>query len=289
MKISIGSEVAKRSTGLPIAQAAPIIKEVGFDGIDYSFCDYPQTFEWLTSDAAYDMMLNDMQSVVDAGLELPQCHLPYAPGDVIFESGDVYLSHFLPIYLRCIEIAGKAGCPVAVIHLYFEDDAEKTFETNVAMIRKMLPALRENNVILAIENIYGGGSKYLDSHITKAGDIMRYITEINDPHVGVCLDVGHAMITHNDPVTMVPQFGKHLTALHIHSTARHDNHSIPGTNPRWLDKVNYDALSKALYDVGYSGSYNLEVGHYYAPPAAGKLFLQLAAVVARHYADLTGL
>jgi hypothetical protein len=44
-----------------------------------------------------------------------------------------------------------------------------------------------------------------------------------------------------------------------------------------------------LHDIHYTGTYNLEVAYCFAPPAAGKPFLQLAAVVAQHYAGLTGL
>ncbi len=289
MKISLSSHVAELSAGsTDFGVVAAAMKAAGFDAIDFSMCDYGRPMEWLATEDAFHTITADMAAVKAAGIEIGQCHLPYLPSDVpcTFEA---YTSRMLPLFQNCLRMCGAAGCPIAVIHLYFEDDAEKTFEANVSLIRELMPLLYENNVTLAIENIYAGGSRYLDAHVTKADDMLRYMEAFNDPHVALCLDVGHAIISKNDPIDMVYRFGRHLVATHIHSTGRHDNHTIPGTNPKWLDPVDYDALSKALGDIGYTGTYNLEVGHYYSSPAAGKLFLQLAAVVARHYGDRTGL
>ena len=289
MKISLASHAAELATGKSgFGPAAAAMKSAGFDAIDFSLCDYDRPMEWLATEDAFRTIVADMEAVKAAGIEIGQCHLPYLPSDVR-RSRTEYVAELLPLYENCLRMCGAAGCPIAVIHLYFEDDADATFEANVAMLRALLPLLRENNVTLAIENIYAGGSKYLDSHITTADDILRYVETINDPHVAVCLDVGHAIISKNDPIYMVYRFGHHLVTTHIHSTGRHDNHTIPGSNPYWLDPVNYTALSKALHDVQYTGTYNLEVGYCFAPSDAGMPFLQLAAAVARHFAGLTGL
>ncbi len=288
MKISLASHAAELAVGSSdFAVVGTALKEAGFEAIDFSLCDYGRPMEWLATEDAFRTIVRDMEAVKAAGLEIGQCHLPYVPSNTP-HSFEEYMSILRPLYKNGLRICGAVGCPVAVIHLHFEDDAEKTFEANVSLIRELMPLLYENNVTLAIENIYAGGSKYLDSHVTRAEDMMRYVDTFHDPHVALCLDVGHAIISRNNPIDMVYRFGRHLVATHIHSTGRHDNHTIPGTNPRWLDPVDYDALSKALGDIGYTGTYNLEVGFCYALPAAGKPFLQLAAVVARHYADRTG-
>lgn len=291
MKISLSSQpaFAAAGQGWNPAAAAAILKASGFDAVDFSMCEYGRDTDWLAGDEAYRTMVCDMQAMQAAGIEVTQCHLPYVPGDVVFDDGAAYVTEYLPVYENCLKACGAVGCPVAVIHLYFEADAHRTFAANMSMLRTLLPLLQENNVVLAIENIYAGGSKYLDSHVTTADDILRYVETVNDPHVAVCLDVGHAIITKNNPVDMVYRFGRHLVATHIHSTGRHDNHAIPGGHAKWLDPVNYEALSKALHDIGYTGTYNLEVAYNYVPADAGKPFLMLAAAVARHYAALTGL
>ena len=294
MKISIGSNAAKRATGsgMDVGAAAIVLKEVGFDGIDFSMCEYPQNQAWLSSETAYRTIVADMEAVKDAGIELAQCHLPYEYTTPI-TCADDYMNYFLPIYKNCLRACGAAGCPIAVIHLYSEDDADNTFNANMALIEELLPVLQENNVILAIENCYGynaaGPVQYTDCHVTTADDIMRYVETINDPHVAVCLDVGHAAVTRNNPIKMVLRFGEHLVATHIHSTAKQDNHNIPGTNPAWLERVKWEDLSAALSEVRYQGFYNLEVGFYNLPVLVGEAYLRFAAAVARTYADITEL
>ncbi len=289
MKISLASHAAEMAAGTSdFGVVGAAMKEAGFDAIDFSMCDYDRPMEWLGTDDAFRTIVRDMNAVKAAGIEIGQCHLPYLPSD-IRKTPEEYVEILLPLYKNCLRMCGAAGCPIAVIHLYFEEDADATFNANIAMLRALLPLLREHNVTLAIENIYAGGSQYLDSHITAPDDILRYVETINDPHIAVCLDVGHAIISKNDPIYMVYRFDRHLVAMHIHSTGRHDNHTIPGSNPYWLDPVNYKALSKALHDVQYAGTYNLEVNYCFAAPDAGKPYLQLAAAVARHFAGLTGL
>jgi sugar phosphate isomerase/epimerase len=294
MKISIGTNAGKRATGsgMDVGAAAVVLKEVGFDGVDFSMCEYPQTLEWLSSETAYTTIVSDMQSVLDAGLELSQCHLPYEFG-VPVNCPEDYMNYFMPIYKNCLRACGAAGCPIAVIHLYNEADADRTFETNKALIEELLPVLHENNVILAIENCYNysasGPVQYFGCNVTTADEIMRYVELFDDPHVAVCLDVGHAAVTRNNPIKMVHRFGKHLVCLHIHSTAKQDNHCIPGTNPAWLERVKWEDFSAALSEIGYTGTYNLEVGFYNLPPLVGEAYLRFAAAVARAYADITDL
>lgn len=294
MKISIGSNAAKRSTGsgMDVGAAAAVVKRIGFDGIDFSMCEYPQNQEWLSSETAYRTIVSDMEAVKATGLELSQCHLPYEFG-VPVNCADDYMNYFMPIYKNCLRACGAAGCPIAVIHLYNEADADVTRATNMALLRELLPILQESNVILAIENCYGysatGPVQYFDCNMTTADDMMYYVEAMQDDHIGICLDVGHAAVTRNNPIKMVRRFGKHLVCTHIHSTAKQDNHSIPGSNPSWLERVKWPEFSAVLAEVGYTGTYNLEVGFYDLPVSTGEAFLQFACAVARAFADLTGL
>ena len=93
---------------------------------------------------------------------------------------------------------------------HFEEDAKNTFEGNVATISKLLPYLEKYQITLAIENIYGGGDSYLDCHISKAEDIMKYIEYFNHPLIGTCIDTGHTVCTKCNTLEMARTYGKHL-------------------------------------------------------------------------------
>lgn len=288
MKLSTSLDTAKNALHTADdAAAAKVLKELGFDGVDFSFCGYDAgTF---LSDETREKLLGQAAAIRAAGLDFCQCHLPYLPGDRVIPGGyQGFEDCFLPMYIRCLEICGEIGCHIAVIHLYFEDDAEATFRGNVAMITKMMPYLEKYGITLAIENIYGGGDAYLDCHISCAADIMRYVEHFNSPLVGVCLDTGHAVCCRQDTLEMARTFGKSLTALHINASSGRDSHLIPGSLLKWIDYNDYEELSAVLKGNGYKGAYNLEItaGRYPAEANVGLPFLQIAAGVGRYYAGL---
>ena len=49
--------------------------------------------------------------------------------------------------------------------------------------------------------------------------------------------------------------------------------------------MDYHALSQALKEIGYAGSYNLEVAVGHSSPAAAAAYYQYAAAIARSLAD----
>lgn len=293
MDISYGLGTASRGLGLGTAQAAQIMKEIGFDGVDFGFCEFGSV-AFGGTDAAKELYLQRYADVEKAGLKVCQSHLHYLPGHIWGEGlYQKFEDEYLPAYINSIETCGEIGCPVAVIHLYFEDSKEATFNGNVALISKLLPYLEKNNVKLAIENIFKGGDegplRYSDCHITLADDIMEYVDKLNHPLVGVCLDTGHAVATNQNVFEMIKKYGKHLVALHMNSNAGRDMHLLPGTLASWLDPNDYGEVSRALKEIGYSGAYNLEIGcgeNWPNKPMSGVYYLQLVYAVASGYARL---
>lgn len=288
MKISIGFETAKALFPDDMERAANEIKKAYFDGVDLGICETP--LEQVFTDRWTDEIKRQASIVRNAGLEIVQCHLHYQPSHEMLGDGSyaAFEEVFLPVWKKEIQLCGEIGCPIAVVHLFFGDDPQNTFDGNIILLKKLLPKLQEHKVTLAIENIYGWGEEYGDCGVSTAEQIMRYIEIFDSEYIGACLDPGHAVCTGKDAVHMAKSFGKYLKATHINSSSGRDTHLFPGTLPAWIDPTDFSDLSKVLKEIGYTGAYNLEVssGRYPYAPEIGKAYLALAAQIAKSYAEI---
>ena len=234
----------------------PIFKEIGFYGIDISFPNW-ENREYILSEKFESDFLARFQKIEESDLKVTQTHLTYYPGHlqpIGDGSYEAYEEFILPILLREIELTAKMNCRVAVAHMYFRGTPEECRERNLRLIKKLLPKLQENNVILAIENTYGMG--YSASCLSTAEDILYYIDYFKNEHIGACLDVGHAVTLNLDPIAMIKTLGRAIKAVHLHS-------NVPGKDlhlPPMLTKgVDWIGIYEALIRVGYSGSFNMEI------------------------------
>lgn len=237
----------------------PKVKNAGFSGVDFSFADYSLRDYILTNEYT-DCVLEKYQLLQNEGLCVAQTHLSLYPshiaplGDGTYKPFEEYM---LPILLKEIELTAKINCRTAVIHLYFESDAEKSRKGNIALIEKLLPALKKYNVILSIENIYAANRG--DAHLSTAEDLLYYVDYFKSEYLGICLDTGHAVVLGQNPVAMLEKIGSKLTALHIHTTVLPDDmHLIPNT-VHWEEKIDWEEFSRELMKTDYRGTFNMEV------------------------------
>jgi sugar phosphate isomerase/epimerase len=79
------------------------------------------------------------------------------------------------------------------------------FDYIVKIIRNALPALKENNIVLALENY----------ERLKASDFARIIEKIGSDHVGICLDSVNSMGGGEGLETVVEMLGPMTVNLHI--------------------------------------------------------------------------
>ena len=249
MKISVGD--------MNIEEIYPEIKKIGFKGFDIGFPVYNDR-EKILSDDFEDLMLKKYEDIKSAGLEVCQTHLTYYPGraeplgDGTYKDFEDYM---LPIFIKEIEIVAKMNCRVAVIHLYFHKSREISREGNIELIKKLLPVLEKNDVVLAIENVYG--PEYGDIHLSTAEDLLYYTDYFKSDYLGVCLDAGHAVVRRQNPIEMLKKINNNLKALHLHSTVPGVDLHLPPyfiiNGVDWLEF--YDVLSK----INYNGTFNMEI------------------------------
>lgn len=258
------------------------MREIGFDGVDLYL-----PLEATETDSFFDDYMLKYKEIADAGLAVSQTHLPYWPSHYPPIGNGEYQDFedkMLPSFIKSIELTKKMNCKTAVIHLYFEADRERSQKGNIQLISKLLPVLEANDVVLAIENIYA--LNYSDGHLSNAEDLLFYTKHFNNPHVGICLDTGHAVIRGENPLDMLKSVADDLAALHIHTTTPGmDLHALPYFSS-YEEKIDWEEFIKTLKNTKYSGSFNLEL---FAPVQIGKKgvedFYKLSYTVAKNLID----
>lgn len=78
--------------------------------------------------------------------------------------------------------------------------------------------------------------------------------DLDAPHIGICLDFGHAFLMGDVP-DIVESIAEHLFTTHVHDNKRKsDDHLVP-----FEGKIDWDAALMSMQKVGYDGTYMMEV------------------------------
>jgi len=119
-------------------------------------------------------------------------------------------------YTRNIELAGELGAKILVVHPFrhqllkphrYEETAGYR-DWQVEFFGGLLPQLEKTGVKLAIENLCETGPRVMS----------EVLDRLASPLVGACMDVGHANIFSEVPLTeWLPGLGAHLCYLHLHN------------------------------------------------------------------------
>ena len=183
------------------------------------------------------------------GIFCNQSHAPFP----------VFCPEIRDLLKRAIECTAEAGGKICVIH----PDNNKTAEENAEMYLELLPFAKACGVKMATENMWNW-DKVKDcvepAACSHHDDFLAHVLAVNDPYLVACVDVGHAEMRGlgTSAPKMIRTLGKHVGALHLHDVdLRLDLHQIP-----FSQKVDFDAVIKALCDVDYQGDMTLEASGY---------------------------
>ncbi len=126
---------------------------------------------------------------------------------------------------------------------------EQCWERSIAEIRKVIPLAEELGVVIAIENVW-------NDFITKEGEALRYLEEINSPWVKWHFDIGN-IIYYGEPIDWIKKLGKRISRLHIKEYSRDlamKKGRGAGFKAKFLEGANnWPGIMKALDEVGYEG------------------------------------
>ena len=220
-----------------------LIKETGFDCVDYSFY-------WMQPDNTvlgddYLFHANRVKALLDKyNLTCNQTHAPFtfSYGNPLDLTDSMYLS-----IVRSMEFSAILGAKHVVVHGVKVPDGIDLLSYNLSFYRSLEPYCKKYGIRVAIENLFSS---------LKTIEVHNALLDALDPECFVALvDVGHAILcgyTAQEYIRGIRE-GR-LEGLHIHDNfGQADDHMIPG-----IGVIQWDEVISALADVKYSGDFTLE-------------------------------
>ncbi len=213
--------------------------------------------------------------IADIGLEIDQTHGVFS-GHASAGNTFNYDVHLLRmIYsVKATHYLGIKKCvlhPIMIPERYNEHYKKEVFEKNIEFFKRLRPYLEEYDVYACIENMFRGDPVY--RHIcpttcSRADEMCALVDALGNDRFKLCLDIGHAALTQQDPTKMVYEMGDRLVCTHGQDNdGIEDLHTRPfcaqavpagcGFEPVRTD---WHSFMCALADVGYEGNINFEAG-----------------------------
>ena len=176
-------------------------------------------------------------------------------------------------YRRSILGAKHLGCKRVVVHPWMphgwsNGTKEEFFEINVRLMRELMPAARECNVYVCLENMpFRKGETF-----STVEEWLAVLQEVNDEHAKACLDTGHLEAMGVDPYVCVLAIKDYLEAMHVHDSRRAmDLHLFP-----YQGVLDWEAFVRGLREIHFDGCIALETAVADGVPAPAKEPMQKA-------------
>ena len=186
MKISTDNGTIRNMFG--DVEAVRMIREAGFDGIDYTFYDIrkDQDILALPDEERYALAMRVRETAEKVGLTFPQSHaaLAYAYG----EPRDS--KNYIDI-LRSMEFAHWLGIKSIVIHSVRcprRDYTIDPWKVNYDFMRSFLPYAEKYDLKIGVENLFTYDTKvkrYFGRH-AEPNDVLAFVKFLDDPRFEIC-------------------------------------------------------------------------------------------------------
>lgn len=158
-----------------------------------------------------------------------------------------------------IKITKLMGANLVIAHPVWELSTDE----NVKFLNQFLPLLKELDMKLAIENVWGVVDEKSSIMCSSTPDRLKELMEkLNDDHFTICLDIGHAEMQNmkTSSVDFIRTFKDKISTLHIHDNDTYaDLHQIPYTYA-----IDFDTIFDELKNSNYKGPINFEVERCYS-------------------------
>lgn len=254
MKLVTQTEVTFKRLGYEKGIAA--FRDAGFDALDFSMFDTSDGSMLCAPD--YKEQAKALCELAEAnGLSFTQSHTPFPPFRVTDKE---YSDRVMPLVERALEISGILGVEVSVVHPVACGEGQ--FDINIDYYNSIAHIAREYGFKIALENMWGRNSEtnqIVPNICSVAEDFNRYVDALDGDCFTALLDLGHCGLVGSDAATMLREMGsRRVTALHIHDNDNlHDSHTLP-----YLMKMDWDAILKAIADIGYQGHFTYEADNF---------------------------
>lgn len=151
-----------------------------------------------------------------------------------------------------LEVAAVLPYKILVVHCGVPAPYGSAAENNRASVRRSLeelaPIADQHGVRIAVEVI--------PNQMSGPSALVELIeNELELPNLGICMDVGHALLM-GDVVDAIETCSGHIITTHLHDNrGKGDDHLVPGQGV-----IDWDAALLSFQKVGYDGEWMFELG-----------------------------
>lgn len=273
MKLSLDHGAICRLFGMEAGLR--LIKQVGFDAIDYSYgCPNPKGT--LFPADFRETIARAVDLLHEVGLECNQTHspIPVSTGPKIIHFGealDLSNPHFADM-VHSLEASSLLGAKQSVFHGLAVPEggsSQQYMDFNCAYFKALEPYAREYGIRIGIENL-----EKISGNLYKAEWQNRLLDLLDSPQFFAIVDLGHAAASETTPDAHLRALTRgRVQGLHFHDFNTQIAHVTPG-----LGSTDWDAVAAALAEIGYDGDLTMEViTHRQFPKAIVPTALQFTA------------
>ena len=169
-----------------------------------------------------------------------------------------------------LTIAEKISAESVITHMgSMKKDGNKTetLKKFARTVKNVLPRLEETGIKLCVENMYQY-KDYTGYPVIgiEPAEFLQFFEIIDNPHVGLNLDIGHANVSHT-----IDEFLETLDSkiFHVHLADNHgkrDEHLAVG-----MGLINWNKVIGNLVNKNFNGPYILEYSDKYLPDTIDKV------------------
>lgn len=258
-------------------QAIRLIREAGFDCVDYSFHGTDE--HWTMLGDNYREYAQELREyMAGLGIGCTQTHAPFA-----FRYGDemsLSQNHYRDI-VRAIEFSSLLGAKYTVVHSILPPAGVELVDYNLRFFKSLEPYCSQFGIQIGFENIFDYDPYHRCMGRFETPESVRaFLDRLASPWFVACLDTGHAAISGVKPEVFIRGMDNQtLRLLHVQDTDfLDDRHQLP-----YLGSHDWDAFATALGAINYEGDLTFEIPKYFLrmPQAVVPAALGLAHAVGR--------
>ncbi len=272
MKLSISTWHLEKRFGTE--RAFRMIKNAGFDALDYNIDDWCGNLEQLQACTSFGMTPKEIYAhytsiyeiAKNEGLVIGQTHAIFG-APAFFNHYEIFFNQTVNaiIATNAMHCHHTVIHPVAMSGRVFDEKKEECHSLNLAFFRDLIPYLEKYDVKIAIEPMwYRVDGKICPTICSRPEEILEFIDELGSEHFCSCPDLGHFALTGADtgdtPGGALRKLGKAVEIIHAHEVEPNEDRH---TKPYSYGTMDWSDIMAALREIGYQGNLNFEVGGNY--------------------------
>lgn len=254
MKLSMNQASLCRMFGLE--GGLKLIKEVGFENVDWDFCQYDIKSPIIPED--YRMRFAEIRELLrEIGLGCDETHSPYPASyaPTLFHYGDEMTptNPRFAAYAKAFEATAILGATKTVLHPLAVPQGGGTKEYmdyNYTFYKTLEPYAKEFGVKIGVENL-----EKTSGNLYKVEWQEEMLDRLDSEQFYALVDLGHAASSDTTPDAHLRGLTRgRVQGLHFHDFNTQEPHIVPS-----FGVSDWDAVAKTLAELGYEGDIAFEV------------------------------